>query len=74
MNVKVLRYANMKKNIFEKGFKFFLEILKKNRRLYKESLSQFFLAIFHTSWVPWEVWENAKSFENCTRWSGTFLV
>ena len=28
-----------------------------------------FLAIFHTSWVPWGVWKIAKPFKNCTWWS-----
>ena len=33
-----------------------------------------FLAIFHTSWVPWGVWKIAKPFKNCTWWSVEAIV
>ena len=46
MNVKVLRYANMKKNIFEKGFKFFLEILKKIDVYTRKVSANFFWQFF----------------------------
>ena len=46
---------------------------EKNTRLYKDYHSQmllndcvFFLAIFHTPWIPVVVWKIAKLFKNCT--------
>ena len=87
MKVKAQNCTFIKKKIIIIFFLFFRGVwnffLKKSEKKYMfiptKSQPNFvkglcFLAFFHTCWVPWQVWKNAKPFENCTWWSGTLWV